>query len=85
MRNGRPFAKHLGSEYEEEQSGEEIGITLRYQCWYSMAENSGEDSHDDQGAESRREHDHPRVFHCHQRSDEECFVADLGKDDHGEG
>ena len=50
-----------------------------------MAQNGREDCHCDEGGKGGREDDKSRVLHGHQGGDQECFVANLGKDDHRKG
>lgn len=50
-----------------------------------MAEQGREDGHGNERGEGGSEDEHSVVTHCHERSDEEGFVADFGKEDHGKG
>ena len=50
-----------------------------------MAQDHGEEGHDDHGREGGREDEKRRVFHGHEGSDEEGLIANFGKDDHSEG
>lgn len=50
-----------------------------------MAEDGGQDRHDDEGAESGGEDQETGVLHGHEGSDKERLVTNLGEDDHDEG
>jgi len=50
-----------------------------------MAEQGRKDGHGDEGGEGRGEDEHSIMAHCHERSDEEGFIAYFREDDHGKG
>jgi hypothetical protein len=50
-----------------------------------VAQQGRKDGHGDECGEGSSEDDHSVMAHCHECSDEEGFVANLGEEDHGEG
>ena len=72
-------------EYEEKGRGEETGEAARNESRDRLAEDSGQDGHDKQGAKGSGKDYHPVVLHGHEGSDQKGLVAHLGEENHGEG
>lgn len=83
--HGIAFAQHLCAKDEEKDCGGESGELLGKESRCGVAEEGGQDGHGEEGGKSGGEDEDARVAHAHDDGDEEGFVANFGKDDHGEG
>jgi len=82
---GRHFYA-LSQQFQAKDKEEGCGSVVDEAFWkeggHSVTQESGENSHCDEGGEGGAEDDGAWVAHGHQCCDEEGFVTDFGKDDH---